>query len=67
MQLKSLLNELELTVFATGTNAARSALAVDDQLDSRFEKAELKRWANDEDFRNLPESFEKRLPLREPK
>ena len=29
---------VELTVFATGTNAARSALAVDDQLDSRFEK-----------------------------
>jgi Bacterial TniB protein len=64
--LKNLLNELEMTVFATGTPAARIALALDEQLESRFEMEELRRWTYGEEFRKLLESFECRLPLQEP-
>ena len=54
-----------MTVFATGTPAARIALALDQQLESRFEMEELRRWTYGEEFRKLLESFECRLPLRE--
>jgi hypothetical protein len=64
--LKNLLNELQMTVFATGTPDARIALALDQQLESRFEMEELRRWTYGEEFRKLLESFECRLPLREP-
>jgi|GEM_PF-260816 len=64
--LKNLLNELEMTAFAMGTPEARIALAPDPQLESRFEMQELQRWTDDEELRKLLESFECRLPLREP-
>ncbi|WP_183974131.1 TniB family NTP-binding protein [Tunturiibacter gelidoferens] len=64
--LKNLLNEIQMTVFATGTPDARIALAPDQQLESRFEMEELRRWTYGEEFRQLLESFECRLPLREP-
>jgi hypothetical protein len=48
------------------TPDARIALAIDQQLESRFEMEELRRWTYGEEFRKLPESFECRLPLREP-
>jgi hypothetical protein len=63
--LKNLLNELEMTAFATGTPDARIALVPDPQLESRFEMEELQRWTDGEEFRKLLESFECRLPLRE--
>jgi hypothetical protein len=64
--LKNLLNELQMTAIATGTPDARIALALDHQLESRFEMEELRRWSYDVEFRKLLESFECRLPLREP-
>lgn len=63
--LKYLLNKLRLTVFATGTDDARAALAIDKQINSRFKHhEELTRWANDVEFRRLLEGFERGLPLR---
>jgi len=63
--LKHLANQLKLSVFATGTQDAKLALAVDDQFRSRFEFCELRRWTFGDPFRSLLESFERRLPLRE--
>ena len=40
--------------------------APDPQLESRFEMQELQRWTDGEELRKLLESFECRLPLREP-
>jgi hypothetical protein len=65
-ELKNLINELRLTVFATGTDDARVALAVDKQLNTRFKhKEELTNWADNVEFRRLLQAFEQRLPLRE--
>jgi len=63
--LKNLLNELDITLFATGTRRALLAVAVDEQLETRFVKEELAPWSNNTDFRMLLESFEARLPLRQ--
>ncbi len=66
VELKNVLNELEMTAFATGTQNAKSALAVDEQLESRFEMLELVRWRNNTNFRRLLESFERHIPLQYP-
>jgi len=66
VELKYLLNVLKLTVFAAGTEDARSALAVDPQMESRFEMRELERWSKGTDWLRLLKSFERRIPLQHP-
>jgi len=63
--LKYFGNQLGLTICGVGTKEALSALRADPQLDNRFERAELKRWAFGDDFRRLVASFERILPLRQ--
>jgi hypothetical protein len=66
MRLKFLANELGLTIFATGTQDAKLAIAVDAQISSRFKHVfELKPWTFDKEFRKLLVNFEERLPLRQ--
>lgn len=64
--LKFMANELKLTLIATGTEDARKALVVDDQIYTRFSiRFKLTSWSFGDDSRRLLQSFEEWLPLRE--
>jgi hypothetical protein len=63
--IKDFSNELRIPIVAAGTDAARTAIAVDSQLEQRFSYKVLPLWQNDTDFRRLLTSFERLLPFPE--
>lgn len=64
--LKSLTNELGLSIVGVGTKEAVRVLHTDPQHASRFDVADLPSWDLDLDFRNLLVSYERLLPLKKP-
>lgn len=63
--LKNLSNELRLSIVGVGTRDAVQVLHTDPQHASRFDVAELPKWALDRSFLKLLVSYEKLLPLKE--
>jgi predicted AAA+ superfamily ATPase len=64
MAIKFIMNTVKVPVLALGTEDARTSFAVDEQLDSRFEKLELPIWQADGYFRNFLEAYLEQLPLK---
>lgn len=62
--LKSLTNELSLSIVGVGTKDAVRVLHTDPQHASRFDVTELPSWDLDLAFRNLLVSYEQLLPLK---
>ncbi|RAU20770.1 transposase [Paramagnetospirillum kuznetsovii] len=62
--IRFLTNDLRIPIVCAGTDEARAALITDQQLADRFEALELRRWKNDEEFRQLLGGFSAILPLR---
>lgn len=63
--LKSLGNELQIAIVASGVEAAMTAFASDPQLTNRFPVVTLPRWKLNQAFGSLLMSMESLLPLRE--
>ena len=64
--LKYLSNDLQISIVAAGTAAARNAVNSDDQIKSRFPTRILPRWQEDRSYRELLYNFEYVLPLKMP-
>ncbi|OIQ84244.1 bacterial TniB protein [mine drainage metagenome] len=64
--LKSLGNELQISIICAGVNEAFNAFNTDEQLSNRFEPEFLPKWSLNNEYGDLLESFERRLPLRKP-
>lgn len=64
--IKNLSNDLMIPIIGVGTKAAASLLYSNPQLVSRFDIIKLERWELDSNFRGLLQSFERRLPLKNP-
>jgi hypothetical protein len=64
--LKTLGNELQVSIICAGVNEAFNAFNTDEQLSNRFEPEFLPKWSLDNEYGDLLESFERRLPLRKP-
>lgn len=64
--LKTLANQLQITIVAVGTEEAFSAVQTDPQLANRFKTAWLPRWQLNEEYLGLLDTFEYLLPLRRP-
>ncbi len=62
--LKSLGNELQISIICAGVEEAFNAFNTDSQLSNRFEPAFLPKWNMNNEYGDLLESFERRLPLR---
>ena len=62
--LKSLGNELQISVICAGVEEAFNAFNTDSQLSNRFEPAFLPKWNMNDEYGDLLESFERRLPLK---
>lgn len=64
--LKSLGNELQISIIAAGVDEAFNAFNTDPQLSNRFEPEFLLKWQMNNEYGDLLESFERRLPLKKP-
>ena len=64
--LKSLGNELQISIICAGVEEAFNAFNTDSQLSNRFEPAFLPKWNMNNEYGDLLESFERHLPLRKP-
>jgi len=64
--LKSLGNELQISIICAGVNEAFNAFNTDEQLSNRFEPELLPKWSLNNEYGDLLESFERRLPLKNP-
>lgn len=64
--LKSLGNELQISIICAGVEEAFNAFNTDAQLSNRFEPEFLPKWKMDNEYGDLLESFERSLPLRKP-
>ena len=64
--LKSLGNELQISIICAGVEEAFNAFNTDSQLSNRFEPEFLPKWNMNDEYGDLLESFERRLPLRKP-
>jgi hypothetical protein len=64
MAIKFIMNTVKVPVLALGTEDARSSLAADQHLNSRFAKLELPTWKADGYFRNFLEAYLEQLPLK---
>lgn len=62
--IKFLSNEFKLTVAAIGTYEALHAIRSDEQTSSRFDRAELPRWTETDEFRSWLSGFVAMLPLK---
>jgi hypothetical protein len=65
-ELKTIGNELQISIICAGVEEAFNAFNTDTQLSNRFEPEFLPKWKLDNEFGDLLESFERRLPLRKP-
>ncbi len=64
--LKSLGNQLKISIVAAGVTEAFNAINTDEQLSNRFEPEFLPKWNLDNNYGDLLESFERRIPLKKP-
>lgn len=64
--LKSLGNELQISIICAGVEEAFNAFNTDSQLSNRFEPEFLPKWNMNDEYGDLLESFERRLPLKKP-
>lgn len=64
--LKSLGNELRISIICAGVEEAFNAFNTDPQLSNRFEPDFLPKWKMDNEYGDLLASFERRIPLRKP-
>jgi type II secretory pathway predicted ATPase ExeA len=64
--IKSIANELRISIVAVGTADARHAIDSDDQMRRRFDPFALPRWNESEEFREFVSAFGKLYPLRKP-
>ncbi len=64
--LKSLGNQLQISIIGAGVTEAFNAINTDEQLSNRFEPEFLPKWQLDNEYGDLIETFERRLPLRNP-
>lgn len=64
--LKSLGNRLKISIIGAGVDEAFNAINTDPQLSNRFEPEYLPKWNMNNDYGDLLESFERRIPLRNP-
>lgn len=64
--LKSLGNELRISIICAGVDEAFNAFNTDPQLSNRFEPEFLPKWKMDNEYGDLLESFERGIPLRKP-
>jgi hypothetical protein len=62
--IKTLGNELEISIVAAGTKEAFNAIRVDEQLSNRFRPFALPRWEYNLNYRRFLVSYEQFLPLR---
>ncbi len=62
--LKSLGNELKISIICAGVEEAFNAFNTDPQLSNRFEPEFLPKWSLNNEYGDLLASFERRLPLR---
>ncbi len=62
--LKTLGNELMISIVAVGIHDASTLINSDPQMASRFDTFTLPKWDLDKNFRGLLLAFEKRLPLK---
>ena len=65
-RIKSVANELRISIVAVGTGDARHAIDADDQIRRRFDPFALPHWRESEDFRAFVSAFGKLYPLRYP-
>lgn len=63
--VKSLTNQLRISIVAAGTKEAARVLNSDHQLASRFEPIKLEKWKADSHFQKLLLAFESILPFKE--
>jgi hypothetical protein len=63
--LKSLSNQLMISIVAVGTKDAFHVFQSDPQMSSRFEPLALQRWQMDNEYLRLLVSYEKLIPLKE--
>ena len=64
--IKSLSNRANISIICSGTESARNAIHVDEQLSDRLEPIELTRWQMDGEYAQLLNSFERNIPLKQP-
>lgn len=64
--IKYLGNELQISIIASGTEDLRRAVAIDGQIQNRFEEVILPKWQCNYEFKQLLRTFEAILPLAEP-
>lgn len=64
--LKSLGNELKISIIGAGVEEAFNTFNTDPQLSNRFEPEFLPKWKLDNEFGDLLASFERQLPLKKP-
>jgi hypothetical protein len=64
--IKSLSNELKISIVCTGVSEAFNAFNTDEQLANRFEPEFLPKWNMNNEYGDLLASFERRLPLKKP-
>jgi hypothetical protein len=62
--IKSISNDLRISIVAAGTGDARHAIKADPQIRRRFDPFSLPRWTENEDFRDFVCAFGKLYPLR---
>ena len=62
--IKSIANDLRISIVAVGTGDARHAIETDPQIRRRFDPFSLPRWTETEDFRDFVCAFGKLYPLR---
>ena len=62
--IKSIANDLRISIVAVGTGDARHAIETDPQIRRRFDPFALPRWTETEDFRDFVCAFGKLYPLR---
>jgi hypothetical protein len=62
--IKSIANDLRISIVGVGTDEARYAIDADPQIRRRFDPFSLPRWTETEDFRDFVCAFGKIFPLR---
>jgi type II secretory pathway predicted ATPase ExeA len=62
--IKSISNDLRISIVAVGTGDARHAIETDSQIRRRFDPFALPRWTESEEFRDFVCAFGKLYPLR---
>jgi hypothetical protein len=62
--IKTIANDLRISIVGVGTDEARYAIEADPQIRRRFDPFALPRWTETEDFRDFVSAFGKIFPLR---